>query len=196
MDLNKFSKLPIPVQDTHEWRAYLEFIETYFRNRNIERPVVVEIGVHGGNQKRFYEGLLGYEHIGIDIAEKYSKPDILGHSQAAETIETLKKRLDGRPINLLFIDGDHSYAGVSGDYKAYVPYVKNIIALHDIFYYPNSVAKFWNELIEAEKGKYKQDYPAYLHKTFLTFGTWHTATYRIGIGLIIFPFGMLAGEPD
>ena len=178
MDLIKLAKLPSPVQDSLEWRAYLEFIEAYFRNRNIDKPIIVEIGVHGGHQKQFYTELLGSEHIGIDIAAKYSRPDILGDSRTPETVERLKEKLNGRPINLLFIDGDHSYAGVKGDYGFYAPLVENIIALHDIDYYPKSVNRFWNELIEAEK--MRPD-----NRLFLSFSTWHTASYRIGIGLII-----------
>jgi len=177
MDLKKFSSFPIPVQNPLEWRNYLEFIEAYFRNRAIERPVVVEIGVHGGNQKRFYEELLGYEHIGIDIEAKYGVPDIFGDSRSPETVERLKEKLSGRPINLLFIDGDHSYEGVKGDYELYLPYIKNIVALHDIDFYPKTVHRFWNELIEAEKGKFS--------KIFISFSTWHTVDYRIGIGLVI-----------
>ena len=178
MDPIKLAKLPSPVQDSFEWRAYLEFIEAYFRNRNIDKPIIVEIGVHGGNQKRFYTELLGYEHIGIDIAAKYSKPDILGDSHAPETVERLKEKLNSRPINLLFIDGDHSYAGVKGDYGFYAPLVENIIALHDIDYYRKSVSKFWGELIEAEKAKPD-------NKLFISLSAWHTSTYRIGIGLIL-----------
>jgi len=178
MDLKRFSGFPSPVQDFIEWQAYLEFIEAYFRNRNIEKPIVVEIGVHGGNQKRFYAELLGYEHIGIDIAAKYSKPDILGDSRAPETVERLKGRLNGRPVNLLFIDGDHSYAGVKGDYELYAPLVENIIALHDIDYYPKSVNRFWNELVEAEKARPD-------NRLFVSFSAWHTSIYRIGIGLIL-----------
>ena len=37
------------------------------------------------------------------------------------------------PIDLLFIDGNHSYEGVSGDYQAWYPHVKRggVIAFHD-----------------------------------------------------------------
>lgn len=38
-----------------------------------------------------------------------------------------------KPIDLLFIDGDHSYEGVKSDYEAWSPFVKvgGVIAFHD-----------------------------------------------------------------
>ena len=41
--------------------------------------------------------------------------------------------LAGEPVDLLFIDGDHSYSGEMADYRAYEPFVRagGIIALHD-----------------------------------------------------------------
>lgn len=58
--IKDFTKLS---QSTEEWRIYLEFIEAYFRNRRIKKPMIVEIGTGWGRQKRFYEELLGYSHI-------------------------------------------------------------------------------------------------------------------------------------
>jgi predicted O-methyltransferase YrrM len=73
------------------------------------------------------------------------------------TLENLKKVLDGREVDLLFIDGDHSYAGVRSDYEMYHPLVAKdgLIAFHDILEIPsqvdqwqrgNDVAIFWREL--------------------------------------------------
>jgi predicted O-methyltransferase YrrM len=44
------------------------------------------------------------------------------------------KELDGNPLDVLFIDGDHSYEGVRADFEQYAPLVRpgGIVALHDI----------------------------------------------------------------
>jgi len=177
MNLEQFHEIMnknTPIQNRKEWQAFLEFVETYFRNRGIEKPIVVEIGTAHNAQKIFYKKFLGYEYIGIDIK---SQTDIVGDSKSFETLERLKEKLNGRPINLLFIDGDHSYEGVKKDYEIYAPLVKNIIAFHDVVIYKNTVAKFWYELVE--ENKQNRD------KTFITIGAWHTKTYQMGIGLIL-----------
>lgn len=56
-----------------------------------------------------------------------------GDSHAPATLEAIR-RLGAEPIDLLFIDGDHTYAGVKADFEMYSPLVApdGIIALHDI----------------------------------------------------------------
>ena len=122
-------------QHIPEWQAFLEYASGYFLARNITHPVVVEIGILDGAQRRFYEKLLGAEHIGIDSGREDSMvgaADIVGDSRLPETVEKLKARLAGRPIDLLFIDGLHTYEAVKSDYEMYGPMTKHIIALHDI----------------------------------------------------------------
>ncbi len=73
-------------------------------------------------------------------------------SHSASTAEQVRKLLDGRTIDFLFIDGDHTYAGVKQDFDLYSPLVSKdgLIALHDIAPRPDDprieVWKFWNEL--------------------------------------------------
>jgi predicted O-methyltransferase YrrM len=61
--------------------------------------------------------------------------------KVAETFDT--------PINLLFIDGDHSYEGCRKDILAWLPHLKKngIIVMHDFRYSPG-VKKAVGELIE------------------------------------------------
>jgi len=60
--------------------------------------------------------------------------------------------LQGRRLDFLFIDGDHSYAGVKKDFEMYAPLVKGggMVAFHDIVHHPTyprcEVEKFWNEV--------------------------------------------------
>ena len=165
-----------PIQNGREWQAYLEFIEAYFENREIRNPLIVEVGAGYNKQKEFYKKILDCEYTGIDIKSE-SKTDIIGDSKSPETLNRLKEKLKGRPINLLFIDGDHTYEGVKRDYEIYAPLAKDIIVLHDVIIYKSSVAKFWNELIEENKKT--------RDKTFITIGAWHTETYEMGTGIIL-----------
>lgn len=150
MDLCRFNELMAkpPGQGAWEWQAYLEFIEVYFKDRGIKKPIVVEIGTRRNRQKAFYEQLLNATHIGIDTSAHFSKPDILGDSRDPKTLKTLKAMLNGMPLSLLFIDGDHSYEAVKSDYETYGPLVNHIIAFHDIFSPEYGVWKFWEELTE------------------------------------------------
>jgi len=157
MNLKKFSRiaeLSVPrrsllAQDISEWRAYLEFVKSYFENRGVIKPVVVEIGVMHNAQKPFYEELMNAEHIGIDINPN-CVPDILGDSHRPETMQELHRMLYRRKIDLLFIDGNHSYESVKQDYDLYAPLTEHIIAFHDICATVNSdVRRFWQELSQA-----------------------------------------------
>jgi hypothetical protein len=176
LDIKKFDSFIMPAQDYGEWLSYMRFIETYFKEKAISHPICVEIGTHTNRQKQFYQEFLGAEHIGIDICDKYSKPDIVGNSHDTSTVEALKQKLRGRPIHLLYIDGDHSYPAVKRDYETYGGLVSNIIVFHDIGSI-HGVKQFWEELMASKNNSPKM--------TFITFGCWHTPTYQFGIGLII-----------
>lgn len=75
-------------------------------------------------------------------------------SHQKESLFKVKKILDGKKIDILFIDGDHTYVGVKKDFEMYYPLVKDsgIIAFHDIVEVPEEenvqVDKFWNEIKE------------------------------------------------
>lgn len=152
------------VQSPFEWQLFLEFADAYFKSRNIRRPIIIEIGTAYNSQKQFYQELLNGEYMGIDLgyqpkpeSPKIHYPGIVGHSHDPKTIEKLKTWLAGRPIDLLFIDADHSYESVKLDYVIYGPLVRHIVAFHDIYSYdPDNPARlgvglFWDELVEQEK---------------------------------------------
>ena len=82
-------------------------------------------------------------------------------SHAPHTHAEVEQLLAGRRIDLLFIDGDHSYQGVKADFQTYRQWIapNGVIALHDISR-PDSnptieVPRFWNEL-KAESFEYQE----------------------------------------
>lgn len=143
-------------QHVPEWKIYLEIVDGIFGTRGVVNPIVVEIGILDGAQRAFYEELFGATYISIDINPK-SSATIRGSSSSVHTISRLKEILDGRMIDLLFIDGLHTYGGVRSDYDMYHPLVKHITAIHDILTPKNTpkdtvdVIRFWNELKESNK---------------------------------------------
>ena len=164
-----------PAQNIKEYRFFLEFLESYFKNRGIANPIIVELGVRGGCQKRYYEQILGAKYIGIDIDDTYSVPDILGNTHDPQTLVALKDLLKGEPINVLFIDADHAYESVKKDFGIYGFLTKNIIAFHDIRTEQVEVKRFWEELLVTSNAWIKM---MFYQKNILR-------PYQYGIGVII-----------
>jgi glycosyltransferase involved in cell wall biosynthesis/cephalosporin hydroxylase len=117
--------------------------------------LVVSIDLPGGDfggiqgdtyGQRNYRRMAGYRREGQTL--KF----VQGNSQSEKTKEALLKVLDGRPIDFLFIDGDHAYEGVKRDYELYSPLVREggLIGFHDVVNHPAEplcqVDKFWNEI--------------------------------------------------
>ena len=166
-----------------EYLQYLEYVANYFRNRSIYQPIVVEIGTLDNCQERFYENLLGAQHIGIELSSKArGNPEIIGDSRAPETIEKLKTHLAGRQIDLLFLDGNHTYEYVKYEYENYGALTKHIIAFHDLLCTDLAelgVHRFWKELCETEKEHCLITF--YRHNSSKTIWPGH----EMGIGLVV-----------
>jgi predicted O-methyltransferase YrrM len=79
-------------------------------------------------------------------------------SHSPETAAQVQKLLAGGTIDFLFIDGDHTYAGVKQDFELYSPLLSKdgLIALHDIAPRPEEprieVWKFWREVKQRAPG--------------------------------------------
>ena len=71
-------------------------------------------------------------------------------SHRPETLAALRGRLNGAPIDFLYIDGDHTYEGVKEDFEMYSPLVRpgGCVAFHDIVTRRPDVrvARFWEEI--------------------------------------------------
>jgi cephalosporin hydroxylase len=80
---------------------------------------------------------------------------VRGDSHAEVTHDRIRRLLDGRLVDFLFVDGDHTYEGVGRDFDDYAPLVRagGLIAFHDIVPGgpgkhgdPGGVPRFWQEV--------------------------------------------------
>ena len=171
---NKFIKAFKPMQIKEEFVALLDIL------KEINPQVIMEIGTANGGTlfsfcklaqgdatiisidlpKGSFGG--GYPDWKIPFYKAFAKREqklylLRKDSHKQDTLEEIKKILNGNQLDFLFIDGDHSYEGVKKDFEMYSSFVKKgaIVAFHDIA--PNGlpeltggVPKFWKEI----KNKY------------------------------------------
>lgn len=73
-------------------------------------------------------------------------------SHAPATLQTVGDVLDGRQVEFLMVDGDHTYDGVRRDFELYSPLMApgGLIAFHDVLPHPGDpqceVDRLWDEL--------------------------------------------------
>lgn len=86
--------------------------------------------------------------------KEYHARAVFGDSTALETQKAARHDFN---YDAVFIDGDHTLAGVMGDFFAYAPMAKRIVAFHDIANHGKKnkrgeiidVALFWQTLKKA-----------------------------------------------
>ena len=75
------------------------------------------------------------------------------YSDDPGAVERVRASLDGQPLDLIFIDGGHTYEVVSGDMRRFAPLVRpgGLIAFHDISTGASSedVPRFWAEIRDS-----------------------------------------------
>lgn len=97
----------------------------------------------------------GYSAFRIPIYRRFARARQQLHllradSHAAVTLQETRRLFAGRPVDFLFIDGDHTFDGVKKDWEMYSPLVRpgGLIVFHDIAgdYDDTQVKSFWNSL--------------------------------------------------
>jgi hypothetical protein len=139
--------LPVSACEIGTWRA-----GTTFLLGNLLPSLSILVGVDRELRNEAKLRRLAPPRLDVHLIE--------GLSAAPETVGHVAQALDGRMLDLLFIDGGHGYDAVSADFLAYAPLVRDggIIAFHDIVPdyrtrfgsqsgpWGGDVPKFWNRL--------------------------------------------------
>jgi predicted O-methyltransferase YrrM len=118
------------------------------------RATIISVDLPGG---RFGSG---YRWPRKFVYRSFAKRDQAVHfirkdSHNSGTLALVRSLLQGEALDFLFIDGDHTYAGVRSDFEMYAPLVRSggLIAFHDIAKHPPKlecdVDRFWNEVKQS-----------------------------------------------
>jgi cephalosporin hydroxylase len=123
--------------------------------------VVVEVGSDAGGTLWAWQQLGARRVIGVSLpgagfssgAHLETTAEVVhGDSHDEATLGKLEALLAGDDVDLLFIDGDHTYDGVRRDYQMYSQLVRpdGIVAFHDICNHPGmphvAVDLLWRQL--------------------------------------------------
>jgi len=102
----------------------------------------------------------GYSSLRTPLYRRFARERQTVHllradSHSPETARTVKSLFQDRPVDFLFIDGDHTYEGALQDWKMYGPMVRpgGLVAFHDVAmnYQDTQVKKLWDEI----RGQYQ-----------------------------------------
>lgn len=132
---------------------------------DLEPQVVVEIGSDRGGTLWAWQQLPSAPRVvGVTLPDgpygsaamvkvnDHGCEIVYGDSHDPATRDRLEAVLGGTPVDMLFIDGDHTFQGVKADFELFSPLVRpgGIVAFHDICDHPDhptvKVKAFWDSL--------------------------------------------------
>jgi cephalosporin hydroxylase len=137
------------------------------------RPdTILEIGTARGGTLLIWASLASRQVISCDLVHRPAQKSLLealpppgsrcrvrlltGNSHEPAFKRRVAETLNGRQVDFLFIDGDHSESGVARDYEDYREFVRpgGIIAFHDIIENQplpdNQVFHFWKKVRQGK----------------------------------------------
>ncbi len=134
-----------------------EIVPLLHEVRAMEPRAVVEVGTSGGGTLLLWSRIAhpeativtidlpggdfggGSSYLRVPLLRRCGLPGqkvhlIRADSHRPATLELTKAYLEGQPVDFLFIDADHTEAGVRADFANYSPLVRpgGLIAFHDI----------------------------------------------------------------
>jgi predicted O-methyltransferase YrrM len=165
-----------PMQVPSELRALLELVAreppravvelgtgpggTLFLLASVAHPDAVLVSVDAAHAEGVFGGRRAYKRR-ARLYRSLGRPGqrvvfIAADSHREDTRRRVEEALDGRPVDLLFIDGDHSREGVEADFRMYSPLVRRagLVTFHDIVpgpaEYVGGVPEFWRRIRDAD----------------------------------------------
>jgi len=136
LSFDKFGGLLKPIQVKHEFLNFLKFV------KEINPKYILEIGTANGGTLFLFSKIAkgdasiisidlpgggfggGYPFWKIPLYKSFASKNqrihlIRASSHDKSTLENVKKIIGDRKVDLLFIDGDHTYNGVKNDFEMY-----------------------------------------------------------------------------
>ena len=147
---------PVPISQYKK-----EFTELLKLFKLAEPHHILELGTHYGGtlyqwsfNTKHGDRIVAIDdyHINSEMYASWNKGQdlrvIKGKTQDEKVIDAAR---NFGPYDFIFIDADHSYASVKGDWEAYGsmtnPHKNSLVVFHDILPYKNTeVDKLWNEI--------------------------------------------------
>lgn len=118
--------------------------------RELRPSAVCEIGAAGGGTAFIFAHAAADEATVVSVDLEFGRARreavrlfararqrlvcVQGDSHEPATLDAVRATLAGRPLDLLYLDGDHSFEGVAADFRLYAPLVRagGLVVLHDI----------------------------------------------------------------
>lgn len=147
------------------WRGHIEFaIWLIYSLRpfdpldnNLSKPIIVDLGISSGTSLFSWAALNIGTIIGINMTnhnnqietiytyfkEKYRQTDNIKLTIPDSAFNHINQSID-----ILHLDGIHTYEAVKRDFETWWPQVneQGIVIFHDIISFPDTIGKFFNEL--------------------------------------------------
>lgn len=107
---------------------------TFYALSRTASPDALLISVDKPTEPNGWEPTATYHQLRRLAQPEQQVHAIKGDTQDPDTIALAVEALDGRPVDLLFVDADHRLSGATSDYESYGPLVRagGIVAFHDI----------------------------------------------------------------